>query len=253
MQPLLGSEEVERIARADALLAFDFDGTLAPIVDDPDRAAPRPGTRRLLSQLAQLYPCAVISGRAERQVRELLAGVTVWYAVGNGCLDEPESIEQRFRTVRRWLEPLRERIGSLPGVAIEDKGVSLAIHYRGALDGAQARDAIRDAASLLDSVRVVPGKEAMHLLPEGAPDKASVLQRLCAQLRCDVVLYVGDDGTDEAAFSAGPWVVGVRVGSSETSAARYFLRDQEEVDDLLERLVALRARKAIPPERRRRG
>ncbi len=253
MEPLLGSAELERLARADALLAFDFDGTLAPIVDDPSRAALRPVTRRLLAQVAQLYPCAVISGRAEGQVRELLAGVTVWYAVGNWYLDDPALIEQRFQAVRGWLGPLRERLDGLRGVAIEDKGVSLAIHYRAAADRAQARDAIREAAGLLEQVRIVTGKEALHLLPEGAADKASVLDRLRAQVGCDVTLYVGDDGTDESAFASGPSVVGVRVGSSGASAARFYLRGQEEIDDLLERLVDLRARKAIPPERRRRG
>lgn len=133
------------------------------------------------------------------------------------------------------------------------RGVSLAIHYRAAADGAQAREAIRAAAALLHAVRVIPGKEAVHLLPEGAPDKASVIRRLCGQLGCEVALYVGDDGTDEAAFSAGPPIVGVRVGRSDASAARYFLHEQTDIDELLERLLALRARKAIAPERRRRG
>jgi trehalose 6-phosphate phosphatase len=252
MEPLLGSVELERLARKDVLLAFDFDGTLAPIVDDPARAALRPTTRHLLAQAAQLYPCAVISGRAERQVRELLAGVTVWYAVGNWCLDDPELVEQRFQAVRGWLGPLRDRLDGIRGVAIEDKGVSLAIHYRAAADGEQARDAIREAARLVERVRIVCGKEALHLLPEGASDKASVLDRLRAQVGCELALYVGDDGTDETAFAAGPSVIGVRVGSSETSAARFYLRGQKEIDDLLESLVALRARKTVPPERRRR-
>ncbi|HYV65298.1 MAG TPA: trehalose-phosphatase [Myxococcales bacterium] len=252
MEPLLGSAELARIARVDSLLAFDFDGTLAPIVDDPAQAALRPSTRRLLAQVAQLYPCAVISGRTETQVRELLAGVTVWYTVGNWSLDDPEIIEQRFGAVRCWLGPLRERLQHLAGVSIEDKGVSLAIHYRAAADGGQARDAIREAAALLERVRIVCGKQAIHLFPEGASDKASVLDRLQAQLGCEVALYVGDDGTDERAFAAGPSVIGVRVGASHESAARFYLRGQEEVDDLLELLVALRARKTLPPERRRR-
>jgi trehalose 6-phosphate phosphatase len=251
MEPLLGSPALQSLAAADVLLAFDFDGTLAPIVSDPAAAAMRPATRRLLAQVAGLYPCAVVSGRSEQDVRQRLGGVTVWYAVGNGYLDEPEMIERRFRAVRPWLAPLRERLAGLEGVAIEDKGVSLAIHYRSAVDADKARSAIRAAAALLDRVRIVPGKEAVHLLPDGAPDKGGVLARLRAQLNCELAFYVGDDGTDEDAFrSAG--VVGVRIGDAPGSAARYCLRDQEEVDELLERLVALRARKAIAPERRRR-
>src|SRR5215467_6114227 len=86
--------------------------------------------------------------------------------------------------VRCWLGPLRERLQHLAGVSIEDKGVSLAIHYRAAADGGQARDAIREAAGLLERVRIVCGKQATHLFPEGASDKASVLDRLQAQLGC---------------------------------------------------------------------
>ncbi len=84
------------------------------------------------------------------------------------------------------------------------------------------------------------------------------LERLA---RADALLAFDFDGTlapivddpADGAFAAGPSVVGVRVGSSGTSAARYYLRGQEEIDELLERLVELRARKAIPPERRQRG
>src|SRR2546423_15552411 len=87
---------------------------------------------------------------------------------------------------------------------------------------------------------------------DGTAARIGRADRLRAQVGCELALYVGDDGTDERAFAAGPAVVGVRVGSPGNSAARFYLRGQEEIDDLLESLVALRARKTIPPERRRR-
>ena len=80
----------------------------------------------------------------------------------------------------------------------------------------------------------------MNLLPAGA-NKGAAVDRVRRQLGCELALYVGDDGTDEDAFAAGPSVLGVRVGPSADTAARYCLRDQDQVDELLERLFSLRA------------
>jgi trehalose 6-phosphate phosphatase len=241
MEPVLESEVLSVVAAADVLVALDFDGTLAPLVDEPAQAALRSRTRHLLAELAQRYPCAVISGRTEEQLRRLLGGVTVWYAVGNDYLDRPESADRSCRKVREWLPALRRDLCRFESIAIEDKGGSLAIHYRHAADRRQAAEAIRAAAAALADVRVIPGKQVVNLAPRGAADKGAALERLRAQLGCDLALYVGDDTSDEDAFAAGPHVVGVRVGHSSSSAARYFLRRQRDVDALLERLVALRS------------
>ena len=73
------------------------------------------------------------------------------------------------------------------------------------------------------------------------------LARVKAQLGCACALYVGDDRTDEDVFAL-PQLVSVRVGAAPDSKARYHVRDQEEVDDLLERLVALRPRRTLRQE-----
>jgi trehalose 6-phosphate phosphatase len=240
MEPVLESDALAALAASDVLVAFDFDGTLAPLVDDPAQATLRSGTRRLIAELAQRYPCAVISGRTEEQLRRLLGGVTVWYAVGNDYLDRPEVADRCSRTVRGWLPALQKDLCRFESLSIEDKGASLAIHYRHATDRKKALEAIRAAAAALGEVRVIRGKQVVNLVPAGASDKGAALERLRVQLGCEVALYVGDDASDEDAFSKGPQVVGVRVGHSSTSAARYYLRRQREVDTLLERLVALR-------------
>ncbi|MGZ6143800.1 MAG: trehalose-phosphatase, partial [Myxococcales bacterium] len=172
MRPLFSSGALERLASSDALIAFDFDGTLAPIVDDPAAAAMRSPTRHLLAEAARLYPCAVISGRPEEDLSRLLGGVTVWYVIGNRALNPPEETERWSRQVSAWRPILAERLAALQGVAIEDKQVSLAIHYRHAAEHERARAAIVEAAALLGSVRLIPGKEVVNLLPEGGPSKA---------------------------------------------------------------------------------
>jgi trehalose 6-phosphate phosphatase len=247
MQPILSSNVLHSLADQDVLLAFDFDGTLAPIVDDPASPSMRPETRHLLAQVAQLYPCVVISGRPEQDVLRLLAGVTVWYVIGNRGLYPPPALERLSADVGRWERTLADRLGRIDGVLIENKGISLAVHYRRAAERERARAAIAEAAALLDQVRVVQGKEVVNFLPEDGPDKGRSLERVRTQLGCGAALYVGDDETDEDAFRL-EGVTGVRVGHREGSAARYFVGDQEEVDDLLEQLALVRPRAQHRPE-----
>jgi trehalose 6-phosphate phosphatase len=247
MQPLFSSEVLDRLAATDLLLGFDFDGTLAPIVDDPAAAAMRSSTRRLLAQAAHLYPCAVISGRREEDVLRLLAGVTVWYVIGNRALQPPDRVERLAREVQGWQPVLAEQLRGMAGVVIEDKEISLAVHYRAAREQERAVEAIRKAAELLGGVRVVAGKNVVNLMSESGDGKGAALERLREQLGCPAALYVGDDRTDEDAFRL-PGTLGVRVGFEATSSARYYLDDQEEVDELLERVVDLRQRPRRHPE-----
>ncbi len=248
MQPILSSNVLHSLAGQDTLLAFDFDGTLAPIVDDPSAPAMRPRTRHLLAEAAQLYPCAVISGRPEQDVMRLLAGVTVWYVIGNRGMYPAPELERLCADVARWEEALAPRLSALQGVSIENKGVSLAVHYRRASDRERSREEIAAAAAVLPGrVRVVQGKEVVNLLPEDGPDKGGCLQRVLRHLGCSATLYVGDDETDEPAFRV-EGVTGVRVGACPSTAARYFVNDQEEIDDLLEQLVAARPRSRRAPE-----
>jgi trehalose 6-phosphate phosphatase len=247
MQPILSGNVLHSLADQDTLLAFDFDGTLAPIVDDPASPAMRPQTRHLLAQVAQLYPCVVISGRAEQDVLRLLAGVTVWYVIGNRGLYPPPALERLSGAVDRWEAVLKERLGRIDGVIIENKGVSLAVHYRRAADRDAARAAIAQASSLVGQARIVQGKEVVNFLPEDAPNKGSSLERVRAHLGCTATLYVGDDETDEDAFRLDG-VIGVRVGECEGSAAAYCVADQEEIDDLLQHLVEARPQAQRRPE-----
>jgi trehalose 6-phosphate phosphatase len=252
MQPILSSNVLHSLAEQDALLAFDFDGTLAPIVDDPTAPAMRPATRHLLAQVAQLYPCVVVSGRPEQDVMRLLSGVTVWYVLGNRGLYPPPALERVSADVARWQAVLTDRLAPLQGVLIENKGVSLAVHYRRAAEHERAREQIVSAAALLGGARVVQGKEVVNFFPLDAPDKGTCLQKVRGYLGCGATLYVGDDETDEPAFRL-EGVTGVRVGRAEASAARYFVDDQEEIDDLLEQLVSARPHAQRAPETTRRS
>jgi trehalose 6-phosphate phosphatase len=122
-------------------------------------------------------------------------------------------------------------------VWVENKGLSLAVHYRQSPDGDDAERRILAATGKLEGVRVFGGKKVVNLLLEDTADKGRALAAERHRLGCDWVLYVGDDENDEAAFALNGNVVGVRVGRKESSHARYYLRDQTEIESLLRILV----------------
>jgi trehalose 6-phosphate phosphatase len=237
-------EVLEQLAGSRALLAFDFDGTLAPIVTDPDGAAMRPSTRRLLRQVARTYPCVVISGRSQADVRRRLRGVALAGVVGNHGLEPGIGSSAARRFVRACIPFLGQHLDGLPGVVIEDKGLSLAVHYRQSRQKKKARARLLAAAARLLGVRLLGGKQVLNILPERAPHKGLALERARARHRCDTALYVGDDETDEDVFALDQpgQLLAIRVGRRKGSSAAYYVRTQAEVDGLLRELCALRPR-----------
>ncbi len=232
------------IAHCRVLLAFDFDGTLAPIVSDRDAAFMRPATSALLTELCTRYPCAIISGRSRSDVEARLGDARVKHVVGNHGAEpwaNMAALEKETAVVR---DLLTVALAKVQGVDVEDKRYSLAIHYRAANAKGSARAAIQRAVRALPvCMRQVGGKMVLNLVPASAPHKGNALVDLRAAEEADVALYVGDDVTDEDVFGLEQpeRLLGVRVGSSRRSAAKYYLRTQAEVDPLLANLLALRS------------
>jgi trehalose 6-phosphate phosphatase len=230
---------LEELAWSRVLLAFDYDGTLAPIVADPERARMRQQTRELLAGLTKLYPVVVISGRAQLDAVERLRGVGVRQVVGNHGIEPWHAARRHMLEVRRWRPVLEACLAPLKGVTIEDKVFSVAIHYRHSREKKKVKAAILEVAAALDGVRVIGGKQAVNLLPAGAPHKGIALERERERLGCDTALYVGDDETDEDVFALDQpgRLLAVRVGAKRTSLAAYYIPNQRAIDDLLRALI----------------
>lgn len=247
MRHLLAAANVDvlrRVAWARVLVGFDFDGTLAPIVPERGHAKMRTRTLGLFAKVCRLYPCAVISGRSQEDVARRLRGAEVKYVIGNHGLEPGVGIDSFEADIRVAREIMREALGAIPGVEVEDKRYSLAIHYRRARRKREARTAIRGAIDALPTkMRAIGGKLVINVVPERAPNKGTALVELREKERADVALYVGDDVTDEDVFELDQpgRLLTVRVGASKISSASYFLRRQTEVDALLARLVDLRS------------
>lgn len=229
-------------ASSNVVLAFDYDGTLAPIANEPSRARLRDCTRRLLIAVAHRYPCVVISGRSRDDVTKRLKGIPVRHVFGNHGLEPWDQDIAYAKRVHEWVDHLARRLPSYPGLIIEDKTYSVAIHYRSVRQKRLVVQAINDAVLGLRGSRTVGGKQAVNLVPRDAPHKGMALERIRRLLACDRAVYVGDDDTDEDAFRVAPpeRLLSIRIGATRTSSAHYYLKAQYEIDSLLRALVRLR-------------
>lgn len=242
-----------RFLRKRTLIAFDYDGTLAPIVPQPGDAQMPAGTRELLGRVARRLPVIVLTGRSRIDALQFLSGVPVLEVIGSHGMEMPGTPFTRFLSrVEEWRTHLARRLGALAGVRIEDKRFSLSVHYRHAENPFVARAMIGEAAGELGGARIVGGKQVVNLVPEEAPDKGAALLAACARLGYEQAVFAGDDDTDESAFAAGRpgQVFTIRVGEDAASRARYYLRSQSEIDELLRLLLAATGSGAAEPPSR---
>ncbi|MFO0585502.1 MAG: trehalose-phosphatase [Anaeromyxobacter sp.] len=234
-----GLAALSRFRTGRPLLAFDFDGTLAPLVPRREEARLATTTRWLLRQAAQRHTVAVISGRSRADLAPRLAGIQGVTVLGNhGAEAEAGPVDAELRgRVAAWARTLRSVFARTRGVEVEDKGLSLAVHYRDAHDRGRARERITSAARAFPDARVTGGISVVNIVPAELPHKGRALEKLASDLDRDRVLFVGDDLTDEDAFEAPCVDVSVRVGRELGSAASYYLDSQAELDRLLAILV----------------
>lgn len=237
---------LEKFLGPKTIFAFDFDGTLAPITARPECAVMRKTTACLINQLAEIRPTIVVSGRSRADVAGRMTGIPLFGIVGNHGMEADCPLGSEPDPIRSWIGILEKELAGMAGINIEDKRFSLSAHYRNAPDKTSARIAVERAAALCNKASLVGGKDVLNLLPENAPNKGDALLFLCASLGADSALFVGDDETDEDVFAltGNVPVFGVRVEPSERSAARYFIENQERIDEFLDLLI--RYSKPVP-------
>jgi trehalose 6-phosphate phosphatase len=238
-----GTAALAAVVQRPALFAFDFDGTLAPIEPRPESVRTPTSIVRLLDALARERPVAVISGRRRSDLTQRLPP-SVRYLVGNHGNEGFARDEERIlhATCRAWLEQLDALFAGdarAAEVAVEDKGMTLSLHYRLARDREAAGDWLREVIAQVEPApTIIGGKLVFNLLPPGALTKFEALQALAHAEAVETVLFVGDDDTDELVFERAPanWLT-VRVELERNSRARYFLQQQADVAQLLDWLV----------------
>lgn len=240
-----GEAAIETLLHNRPLLAFDFDGTLAPIVARPEQARASRAVVQRLQALAARWPVAVVSGRALADLRQRLEFMPTWLIGNHGAEDaaDPATTARLSAALQPTRLLLQQQAATLAaaGVTVEDKGPSLALHYRLAPDPLQAEAVVHQVlAGHGADVRVFGGKRVVNITPADSPDKASAVLALAARCGAGSALFAGDDVNDEPVFVAAPphWLT-LRVGRDDTrSAARFYIDSPVEMALLLDRLLA---------------
>ncbi len=270
---LAGALALEQLRTGNTVLAFDLDGTLAPTVAHRADACVPPSTAWRMTTLMRDWPVAVITGRSVEDARERLS-FTPHYLLGNHGAEFRGVAHGNAASLAKTtglkaahcLEHCRARLArwapqfEVQGVEVEDKGLSIAIHYRQATHVNETEHWLRTVLSIdmawlsgledWQAVSVSWGDKVVKIVPTSAPDKGSALIEIMHACGASTALMVGDDVHDEAAFAVLPaGSVGVRVGGASShvargdespTAAHFNLSSQAMVEPFLDLLLTLR-------------
>ncbi|MGB7449091.1 MAG: trehalose-phosphatase [Ornithinimicrobium sp.] len=247
MDPALRDALADLSATQHLLIGVDFDGTLAPLADEPMAVEPVKGGMTVLHQLADLdgATVALVSGRALGPLRQLTG------AEGSIVLIGSHGAESSYRSELHLDDGDRARFDALaegldgvlvehPRARVERKPAALVLHTRGlsADEADAATQAARSVAGRVPEVHLTAGKDVVEMAVTTA-DKGSALLELAASVRATRIVYVGDDVTDEHAFAqlTEPHI-SVKVGDGATRA-RFRVDDEQAVVDMLQTMYRL--------------
>ncbi|CAN0842019.1 Probable trehalose-phosphate phosphatase G [Linum grandiflorum] len=260
-------EQITNSARNKKIAVFlDYDGTLSPIVDDPDQAIMSEEMRSAVRNVAKYFPTAIISGRSREQVFKLV-GLTELYYAGSHGMDikgptNQTSSHLKFGKEENLFQPAREFIPmidevfrtlventkEIKGAKVENHKFCTSVHYRNVdeknwpIIAQRVHDILKDYPRL----RLTHGRKVLEVRPEIEWDKGKAVEFLLESLglsnRDNVLpVYIGDDRTDEDAFKVlkeGKRGCGILVSPvAKESNAIYSLRDPPEVKRFLNSLV----------------
>jgi len=206
------------------LFFLDYDGTLAPIVDDPDAAVPHPDAPALLERLSARHPVWIVTGRdlaaLDRFLDLPLPAIGLHGAQRGTIGGEAEHLMSDEAAAA--LRGLRERVPAMDGVEVEAKDRTFAVHYRSVADEKAARAALEQWLDPLpEGLDAIWGKKVVELRPTGLT-KGTAVRRGAQDHPDRTPVYLGDDVTDEDAFAAlqsmGREAVTVKVGEGATRA-----------------------------------
>jgi trehalose-phosphatase len=236
----------------ESLMFLDYDGTLSPIVSDPDAAALVEGAAEALELVGAVCPVAILSGRDLADIRARVGIPGIWYAGSHGFeLTGPEGTyhcnEAAAASVPLFEQAAAEltsALATIAGVRIEHKRFAVAVHYREvAPEHVDAIVALVHHIGHRDGLRVTSGRMLVELRPDIDWDKGTTLAWI--RDRIDpagalLPIYIGDDLTDEDAFDAVHFDgIGIVVGHDEDgdrkSAAHFSLQSPEQVREFLQR------------------
>jgi trehalose 6-phosphate phosphatase len=247
-------EVSDRLASAaHVLICLDFGGTLAPLIDDPEDVKVPVPMRRALSALAASprTTLAVLSGRERTDLQSRVGVPGVTYAGNNGLeisgpgflFIEPGAVE-RAELVKQFATDLQKKVESIPGARVEDKGLTIAVHYRQVSDD-QVEEVRRIVhAALAGSTHpflLSNGNKTYEIRPRVYWNRVNAVQWIKEFLQKPgtAIIYLGDGIPDEDVFAVLTDEITISVGHADGTAAKYHVEDLEEVRTFLDWLAQL--------------
>ena len=258
---------IDLIQHKRLLLCVDFDGTIAATTAHPEEARPIEGARDAISILSRHRDdvvVAIVSGRAAQTTRAMLGIFSGAYFIGLHGIELLDAYDRRellvpvkhclpaLYTVRDWL---KKEARADDGFIIEDKQVSIALHYRNADLGA-ARDICRQleyfVSRMIRGLRIIHGDMVAEVVPSNASGKGFAINYLLAQLKDKTLMpvYFGHHPSDEEAFFAVRRAAGVTilVGADRDTHAEYRVDGPEAATEALTILAkGLESSRAVSP------
>ncbi|KFK30542.1 hypothetical protein AALP_AA7G275800 [Arabis alpina] len=258
-------EEILHASQGKQIVMFlDYDGTLSPIVDDPDRAFMSRKMRRTVKKLANCFPTAIVSGRCREKVYNFVKLTELYYAGSHGMdikgpeqgsiyMEDSKSLLCQPATeflpmIDEVCQKLIKQTKLTPGAKVENNKFCVSVHFRRVDENnwSDLANQVRSVMKDYPKLRLCEGRKVLEIRPIIKWDKGKALEFLLESLgyaNCADVfpLYIGDDRTDEDAFKIlreRRQGLGILVSKfpKETNAS-YSLQDPDEVMDFLRRLV----------------
>ena len=245
------SQIMETIGGKKPLLILDYDGTLSPIVSDPNKAVLSKEMREALIQLAEIIPVAVISGRDRADVEQKVALDQLIYAGSHGLdmvgpegLEIPQKVSDYILdSLKEAAENLQRELKEVKGCIVESKKFAIAVHFRNVAEEEveRVKDAVIKELHRHQNLKKGTGKMILELKPDIDWHKGRAVNWLFEALNMNkdsgIPLFIGDDITDEDAFaSITKEGIGILVGThGEKTAATYSLKDTDDVGRFLEK------------------
>jgi len=234
---------------------LDYDGTLTPIVDTPDKAIMHEDMRNAVIKLSQCCTVGIISGRDLQDIQHMVKIDSILYAGSHGFdISSPEDLEIQNQIGEEFLpildeaeKELSEKLQSIDKIIVERKKFAIAIHYRLVEPKwiETIEKVVDEVATKHIDLRKAYGKKIFELQPDIDWHKGKALLTLLKALKLDrddvLPIYIGDDVTDEDAFRALQGRgIGIVVWSEPyETAASYSLKNPDEVRDFLLKIVSL--------------
>lgn len=249
-------QELRELFISPLFLVSDYDGTLSPIVERPEDADMSSRMRNRLSRLIDYCPVALVSGRSIEDLRNRVRLENVYYSGNHGrTIRAPgidfvaEEAEQIVESLKEICEELEERSENIDGALVENKGLTASMHYRLVDEGEvpKLREIFEEVVEPYlkrDLIETNRGKKVFEITPAGGWDKGRAVSQLRNLIEFEeetMTVYLGDDVTDEFAFSSLEWTgIGVLISKEEReTTADFILEDVSEVGEFLDKLLDL--------------